>query len=180
MKKWSLWMAMLGSLVLTFCEKAPEQQRTAHSPSRKYSYSEEEIDSFPFRERIYVPIYSDIYHMSGENRFLLTATLSLRNTSPTDSVFVGRVHYYDSHGALIRKYLEKAIVLAPLEAAEFVVEQKEKKGGAGASFLLEWGARRPVSRPVFQAIMIGTAHSQGISFTTEGVVVESNLDASPR
>ena len=63
-------------------------------------------------------------------------------------------------------------MLGPLATAEFVVDESDRTGGAGASFLVEWVADGPVSAPVVEAVMISTAGQQGISFVTEGRVVE--------
>jgi hypothetical protein len=140
--------ALAGLLLLAACQEAQPPSEAAHMPSLYYHYTDENLEALPARELIYVPVYSDIYHMSGEQRFLLTATLSVRNASLTDTVFLGRIDYYDSHGNRSRQYLERPIFLHPLEAAEFVVEHKEDRGGAGASFLVEWRARKPAIRPV--------------------------------
>lgn len=64
-------------------------------------------------------------------------------------------------------------MLNPLQSVEFVVENDEKHGGAGANFIIEWGSGPVALRPVFQAVMIGTASQQGLSFTTEGVEIET-------
>lgn len=122
-------------------------------------------------EEVYVPVYSDIYNFDETTRFLLTVTLSLRNTSTTDSLYISKVDYYDSRGDLLRNYLSGTIVLRPLESVDFVVENREQKGGTGANFLVNWGSIRPITHPVIQAVMIGTTSQQGISFVTEGVTI---------
>ena len=40
---------------------------------------------------VYVPIYSDIYNQTRDSRTLLTATLSIRNTSSKDSLFINKI-----------------------------------------------------------------------------------------
>lgn len=146
----------------------------AHLPSKKYHFTDVVFSELPRREKVYVPVYSDIYHGTGENRFLLTVTLSIRNTSLQDPIYVNAVDYYDSHGGLIRKYLKRTVLLAPLESVEFVVENNEQLGGAGANFIVDWGARIPSLRPLIHAVMIGTGSQQGISFLTESVVLETH------
>jgi hypothetical protein len=90
-------------------------------------------------------------------------------------MYVQIADYYDSKGDLHRHYLEKPILLAPLESVEFVVEDREMHGGAGANFIVDWGTNHPGMIPVIQAVMIGTADQQGISFVTEGVTIETRL-----
>ena len=119
----------------------------------------------------YVPIYSEIYNRTKDTKVLLTATLSIRNTSETDTLFLGRVDYFNSEGALVRQYLEQSIYLKPLETVDYVIEEKDDVGGAGANFLIDWYANKPIN-PLFQAVMMGAVSNQAFSFTTEGVNVK--------
>ncbi|MBK9592846.1 MAG: DUF3124 domain-containing protein [Crocinitomicaceae bacterium] len=72
----------------------------------------------------------------------------------------GNVDYYDSEGKMIRKYAEKTIELKPLQSIEFIVEQDEDEGGAGANFIVSWGGASSLNPPVIQAVMIGTSSQQ--------------------
>ncbi|MEK6478651.1 DUF3124 domain-containing protein [Catalinimonas sp. 4WD22] len=168
-------------LLLLACS-SPEQESSAKPdsklPSQRYQYVDVIVAAMPYQEKIYVPIYSEIYHSSGDRRFLLTATLSIRNISMSDSIYVSTVDYYDSEGVKNRTYLERPIRLGPLASVEFVIEDDEDKGGAGANFIVDWGASENL-RPVIQAVMIGTSSQQGISFTTDGVLMEKK-EQSPQ
>lgn len=144
-------------------------------PSKKYHYVDIQYDALARSQTVYVPIYSEIYHYSGHQSYSLTATLSVRNTSLKDTMYVHQVDYYDSQGRLLREYLAKDIVLNPLESVEFVVEHKEKEGGAGANFIVFWGTNSLTIKPVIQAVMLTTADQQGISFLTEGVDIEEKV-----
>jgi hypothetical protein len=124
-----------------------------------------------YSEMVYAPVYSDIYYLDGTRRFLLTITISVRNISLKDSAYVLNAVYNDSYGKLLRSFATTPILLKPLESIEFVIEDKEDKGGAGASFIAEWGGNRNSCQLLFQSVMIGTAGQQGISFTSNGVVI---------
>ncbi|MDF9798177.1 hypothetical protein OKW21_003440 [Catalinimonas alkaloidigena] len=145
---------------------------------QRYQYVDVNVGGMPYQEKIYVPIYSEIYHSSGDRRFLLTATLSIRNISMVDTLYVSTVDYYDSEGTKYRTYLDRSIRLAPLASVEFVIEDEEDKGGVGANFIVDWGAKSDL-KPVIQAVMIGTSSQQGISFTTDGVLMEKK-ELSPQ
>jgi len=121
-----------------------------------------------WQDTVYVPIYSDIYSRSKQVRFYLTATLSIRNTSLTDSIYIEDIDYYDTDGDLIRKYLDKVLLLKPMQSIEYVIEKDDKVGGAGANFIVYWGADVSNLSPVFQGIMISTNGQQGVAFLTEG------------
>ena len=122
-------------------------------------------------DTIYIPIYSDIYVESRHERYYLTATLSVRNTSLTDSMFVRQIDYYDTNGNLVREYLDKILLLKPMQSIEYVIEKDDKIGGAGANFIVTWSARHDDLIPVFQGVMISTQGQQGLSFVTEGVSI---------
>ncbi|MEL6253197.1 MAG: DUF3124 domain-containing protein [Bacteroidota bacterium] len=127
-----------------------------------------------FRDTVYVPIYSDIYSETKDVRFKLTATLSLRNTSLQDSVYIEDIDYYDSQGNKVRSYIDKNLLLGPMQSIEYVVEEDDTVGGTGANFIINWGANTAGLKPVFQGVMISTHGQQGISFTTEGVSVSQS------
>ena len=52
----------------------------------------------------YVPIYSDIYVDANNQQSLLAATLSIRNTSFTDSIFISQIDYFDTK-EIIRSFI---------------------------------------------------------------------------
>lgn len=126
-------------------------------------------------QTVYVPVYSHIFadDRYRDRPFLLTATLSVRNTDPERPFTLQRVDYYDSEGALLQRYLEAPITLAPLASTHYIVPESEAKGGAGAKFLIEWQAPAAVSEPIIEAVMIGTKLQQGISFISTGRAIKT-------
>ena len=126
-------------------------------------------------QTVYVPVYSHIFadDRYRDRPFLLTATLSVRNTDPERPFTLRRVDYYDSEGALLQRYLEAPITLAPLSSTHYIVPESEAKGGAGAKFLIEWQAPAAVSEPIIEAVMIGTKLQQGISFISTGRAIKT-------
>ena len=119
-------------------------------------------------QTIYVPAYSHIYSGDRESPFLLTVTLSIRNIDPQHQITIHRVDYYETQGKLLKSYLDDTVVLAPLGSVRYVVPERDKAGGSGANFMVEWKADKPVNPPIVEAIMIGTQSQQGISFTSRG------------
>lgn len=125
-------------------------------------------------QTIYVPAYSHIYVGNREQPFLLTVTLSVRNVDPKYSITITSVDYYDTQGKLLRKYLDKYVTLSPFESIRYIVPEKDKTGGSGANFLVEWKSEKSVNPPLVESIMIGTALQQGISFTSRGQVITTS------
>ncbi len=120
---------------------------------------------------VYVPAYSHIYDQDGTREFDLAATLSVRNTDPERTLTVASVSYYDSAGHLVRDYLDAPLTLGPLASRSFVVAERDRTGGSGANFLVTWSARRALSEPLIESVMISTASAQGLSFTGQSQVV---------
>jgi len=164
-----LFFLFLILTVLVSCSpnKAPETKH--HS---NYHFETVDKSAFEKTEQVYIPIYSDIYYVDSKHTFSLTATLSIRNTSFKDSIYVFAIDYYNSGGEKIRRYNESTLLVKPMESVEFVVENKDDTGGVGANFVVEWGAKPGAQKPYFQGVMIGTTGQQGISFTTEGIVIQ--------
>jgi len=120
------------------------------------------------RKNIYVPVYSNIYRGVENTTVELGATLSIRNISPSQPIVVEAVDYYDSAGKKVRGYLATPSELGPLASAEYVIQQRDRTGGTGASFLVRWSSVNDVDEPLVEAVMVGQAGSAGISFTTSG------------
>ncbi|MCP4163365.1 MAG: DUF3124 domain-containing protein [Deltaproteobacteria bacterium] len=117
---------------------------------------------------IYVPAYSHIYSGDIERPFLLAVTLSIRNIDPNQQIKITVVDYYATQGKLLKKYINKPIKLKPLESLRYVISEKDKSGGSGANFMVEWQSDDFVNPPIIESIMIGTQSQQGVSFTSRG------------
>lgn len=129
-----------------------------------FSYADEAIISSK-GQTIYVPAYSHIYIGNKEQPSLLTITVSIRNVDPKYSIKVKTVDYYETQGKLLKNFLGTPIILKPLESMRYVVPQKDKAGGSGANFIVEWKSDNFVNAPIVETVMIG---SQGISFISRG------------
>ena len=122
-------------------------------------------------QTLYVPVYSHIYSGDRERPVYLAATVSIRNTDPSDKIRLLTVDYYDSAGNLVRHYLEKPVDLAPMASIRYIIGESDKAGGSGANFIIRWESSKPVSAPIAECIMINTASKLGISFTSRGQTI---------
>jgi len=159
-------------LIISCHNPKTDTKEKINYPSHNYAYVNLDTAVLKYREIVYVPVYSDIYHTDGTKRFSLTTTVSVRNISQHDSAYVLSAVYNDSYGKELRRYTKKFILLRPLESIEYVIEDSEDKGGAGASFILEWGGSKYSGQMLIQSVMIGTTGQQGISFTAKGEVIQ--------
>lgn len=124
-----------------------------------------------YNDILYVPIYSDIYIDKLNQSSLLSATLSIRNTSLTDSLFVSLIDYYNTNGDLVRSYINNPIVLNPMGTVNYVIEKEDTEGGAGANFIIQLYSDNEI-KPIIQAVMIGENGNKGFAFLTDGYSIE--------
>lgn len=121
--------------------------------------------------KTYLSVYAQIYSLTEAKRHDLTATISVRNVSERDTVFLHAADFYRTDGDLVRAYLSGTVFVLPMETLEFVIEEADRSGGTGANFLFEWSAPATAPEPLFEGVMISTSGQQGLSFTTRGVRV---------
>lgn len=144
-----------------------EDALKAHEMDRAIEANEQ-----TFSDIIYVPIYSDIYLDQQNESTLLAATLSIRNTSFSDSLFISTIDYYNTEGALVRSYIENPISLGPMATINYVVDKDDDTGGPGANFIVELSAKTNI-RPLIQAIMVGqSASNKAFSFAMDGYSIK--------
>jgi hypothetical protein len=143
--------------------------------SAPFSPQAREVLELSQEQTIYVPAYSHIYSGNRERPFLLTVTVSIRNIDPKNSISVTAVDYYETQGRLLQRFLDTTTTLKPLESIRYVIPEKDKAGGSGANFIVEWTAETLVNPPIVETVMIGAQSQQGISFTSRGrVIVETD------
>lgn len=164
MKKIFYLIVIIG--VIISCNSSPEVSsiNPVNWKKRMIDLSDDSLQS----GETYLSIYSEIYSNTEHRTHNLTATVSMRNTSRSDSVFVTKAEYFNTKGELIRTYFDKPIYLLPMETVEIVIDEDDEAGGTGANFMFEWKKTHKSDEPFFEAIMISTSGSQGLSFTTYG------------
>ncbi len=116
----------------------------------------------------FLSIYSSIYMRNDQEQSDLTVTVSLHNPNRDEEIFIDKAVYYNTHGEPIRTYFDHTIFIKPLETVQIVIDGIDKEGGTGANFIFDWKKKRTSNEPLFEAVMINTYGSQGLSFVTEG------------
>jgi len=169
MKKYSLAILLGFGLFLVFnsCEKKKDLSSLDPVSWEKRIMTQTLSDSL-LSGSTYLSVYSQIYSLSEHLTHNLTATISIRNTSRTDSLYITKAEYFNTHGQHIRTYIAQPIFLIPLETVAIVIDEKDKEGGTGANFIFDWHIKPHTSEPLFEGIMISTSGQQGLSFTTQG------------
>ena len=163
---------LLSTILIAFLIVSCADEKTKRKPemvdkeARKASISAS--DSLN-NGKSYLPIYSQIYHHKHQETVDLTITVSLRNISPKDSVYIIKADLFDTSGKPVRQFLDFPVYLEPMETVEVIIEELDKDGGTGGNFLFEWAVKDEKNPPLFEAVMISTLGQQGISFTSRAV-----------
>ena len=119
-------------------------------------------------QTVYVPAYSNVFTGPRKLPFQLATTLSIRNTDLSGSFQVKAIDYYATNGKLIRRYLEKPLLLGPLTTTFVHIEEKDASGGFGANFIVRWASDKVINSPIIECVMVGATSGQGISFVSSG------------
>lgn len=130
----------------------------------KKSFEEGDLS---YEDSFYVPIYSDVYVSKQNQKVLLAATLSIRNTSLTEDLFVSKIDYYNTEGALVKKFIKNTIKIAPMATVNYVIDKDDDTGGPGANFIVDIAAKNLDTSPIIQAIMISQVGPNSFSFMTD-------------
>jgi hypothetical protein len=131
-----------------------------------------DLPNLEINESIYVPAYSDLYYESHQRKTYFTVILSIRNISFTDTLYFTDIDYYSSHGKLLRKYIDKVLVLRPMESMEYIVEESEREGGTGANFVVNYSAKETMkNEPFIESIMMGNLDNYRFAFTSPSVKI---------
>ncbi|PHI18148.1 hypothetical protein CEQ90_19470 [Lewinellaceae bacterium SD302] len=169
------YLALVLTLTLIVgCESTQSNARVTSIPTEEWSLRQTTI---PDQDSLvsgstYLSSYSQVYVRSKSYLFSLTGTISIRNTSLQDTVYVERAAYYGTGGKELRNYFEKPIFLAPMETIEIIISEEDVEGGTGDNFVFDWYKSPGVSDPFFEGVFISVHGQQGISFTTQGIRVK--------
>lgn len=161
-----LFLVFTTVLLLFSCTQEKEMSSVNPINWNKRAIEINPTDSLIYGET-YLSTYSQIYSYTEHTTHDLTSTISMRNTSVVDTIFIISSKYFDTHGKLIRTYFKKPIYVAPMETVSIVIDEVDKEGGTGANFLFDWAIKPTTTEPIFEGIMLST--SGRISFTTQGV-----------
>ncbi len=165
-----LFASFLISITLTACvEIKPNENIEGEDRLESLEISKDiDVKNLDYQDIVYVPIYSDIYFDESSEKCLLSATLSIRNTSFNDSLFVSKIDYFNTAGHLVRSYLSTPISLSPMASVNYVIEREDDSGGSGANFIVELSGNNKNLKPIIEAVMIGNYGNKSFSFLSPG------------
>lgn len=171
--RFNLMLSFIALMLLISCQtKNPnlnekgQDELSARAIDTPIQQSEVEFDG-----TYYVPIYSDIYVGDNIPKELLAATLSLRNTSFVDTLFISTIDYYNTNGELVKSFIDQQIAISPMATVNYVIDRDDDTGGSGAHFVVDIHARSQKVKPLVQAIMVGEYSNKAFAFESDGYLI---------
>ncbi len=129
----------------------------------------------PYQQLFYVPVYSNIYVDEDNPKVMVSATLSIRNTSLSNSLYVTKIDYYNTKGDFVRPYLTKSIELPPMGTLNYIVEKQDDTGGDGANFVVAIESEAGNVQPLVETVMIGTFSNKSFSFKSDSILINDAI-----
>lgn len=175
---------LLVSTALVGCNPPTNDPNILYSDDHKDPIKELETDKvidskrMAYQQTFYVPVYSNIHVDEDNPKVMLSATLSIRNSSLDHSIYVTKIDYYNTKGAFVRPYLTKMIELPPMGTLNYIVERMDDSGGDGANFVVTIEGGNANLNPVIETIMIGSFSNKGFAFSTTATPIETTENTS--
>lgn len=130
-------------------------------------------------QALYLPIYSHIWYgdvaADGKQlKALLSALVSIRNTSLKTPIKVTSARYYSTEGKLLKEFVSAPKMVAPMGTLELFVEKKESEGGSGANFVIKWEAATATNPPVVEAVHTDIQLNRSPTFITTARAIRAD------
>ena len=119
------------------------------------------------RSCLFEVLHGNVDRGGKSESWLLSATLAIRNTDMRNSLTVLSLRYYDTEGKLLREY-PAGKKLGPLATMEVFIEYKDKSGGSGANFIVEWDAGKPINPPIIETVHTHFFGTRSVVFSSPG------------
>lgn len=172
-------VVMILSAGVIGCSPPERDPNILYSEEHKDPIKQLEVDAIPdadmpYQKLFYVPVYSNIHVDEDNPKVMVSATLSIRNTSLDNNIYVTKIDYYNTKGHYVRPYLTKSIELPPMGTLNYIVEKLDDTGGDGANFVVAVESEANHVKPLIETIMIGTFSNKAFSFKSDSLVIEDS------
>lgn len=132
-------------------------------------------------QTLYLPVYSKIWHgdlvVQGKYPIdsLLSALVSIRNTSLKTPIRVTSARYFSTEGKPLKEFISKPVTISAMGTFELFVERKESEGGSGANFIIQWDSATPTNPPMVEAVHADIrSGQQALIFTTSARPIQAD------
>lgn len=131
-------------------------------------------------QTLYLPVYSHIWHGDRvvEGKYplknLVSALVSVRNTSLKTPIKVTSARYYNTEGKMLKEYISSPRTVGPMGTLELFVEKQDSAGGSGANFIIVWESVTVTNPPVVEAVHADIKGHQTLTFLTTARIIKSD------
>ena len=160
-------------IVLVGCSRSDGSEQPAPTQASVRQVSAEDLELVK-GQTVYVPTYSNIFFADTEQTWDLAVTVSIRNTDANNPIIINSARFYDTDGNLVTDYVSEPLEISPLGTVNLVLDRTDTRGGVGANFIVDWAAETEALEPVIESVMVSTAGTQGLGFTSPGKVISGN------
>jgi hypothetical protein len=167
--------ALCCLILLTACAESPAADAITPAPVDVVDLASLDVVA---GQTIYVPAYSELYFTDERSTWSFAITLAIHNADLAGDIYITSVRYYNDDGDFVRDFVIDPVVLPALGTRAFVIEERDRSGGVGANFIVEWVAESAVTPPVVEAVMISAARQQGLSLISPGRVISDQPPTS--
>ena len=137
-------------------------------------------DELSAGQTLYLPVYSKIWHgdrIEGKEPIdrLVSALVSVRNTSLKTPIRITSARYFSTEGKLLKEYLPTPTTIGTMGTLELFVERKESDGGSGANFIIQWDSTSPTNPPMVEAVHADIRNGQqALTFITTAHPIQAD------
>lgn len=117
--------------------------------------------------RSYLSLYSQMYSFTQHRKINLTGIVNISNVSDTDTIYLTKADYFNTHGDKLRTYFDFPVYVRPMETLVIVIDHTDIEGGTGSNFVLDWKTPKNCPDPLFEGLMNYMQGNLGVAFTTQ-------------
>lgn len=141
----------------------------------EYHYVEIDQSILSFRERIYLPVYTNSYFTTSEVNTSLMASVHIENKSSFEPIYVLTADYYDSNGNLSDQLIEQVIRIEPGESSRLILNKRLLTKSTGKNVIVDWGSKTIDKKPRI-TIEVSYITASGIRTVNEEGIIISDQD----
>lgn len=168
----SVAILIIAMIVVSNVARRKEESKLKESPVVRVDTSR----LLPARQA-YVPVNAVVYSGFLKRPIRMDTELNIRNTSPTDSLFLTGTAFYDHEGKELKQFVDSILVLPPLYTQKFYVKRGEFHN-TGDNFIVEWRSAGADLQPLIKSI--STDPRNTIALAMDAVMINPAVTAPPK
>lgn len=159
-----------------------DHQSLDHSPRLVDEYHYVEIDQsiLGYRERVYLPVYTNNYFSTENEGSDMMASVHFENKSRVEPIYILSADYYDSNGKLSQELIEHTMRINPLEVSIIYLNKEMLSNLTGLNVIVDWGSISIDRKPHIYIKVSCISESGSITITEEGIIISDQDEVMDR